>query len=180
MKKFVLYIAMSIDGYIATQDNDISWLSMVEREGEDYGYNDFIQSVDTVILGRKTYTKVLSIADTFPHKDKTTYVLSKTLQGDDANVTFYNGDIATLLQIIREKNTEGTIFCDGGADIVQQCLQTHLFDTIIISVIPLLLGGGVRLFSGEYPLQKMELFRSTTFPSGLVQLWYKKYQEVDN
>jgi dihydrofolate reductase len=178
MKKFVLYIAMSIDGYIAKHDDDISWLSIVEREGEDYGYHDFIQSVDTVILGRKTYAKVMSMTDEFPHKHKKTYILSRTPKANEGNIEYYNGDIAALLEKIRKENTmQGIVFCDGGADIVQQCLQTHLFDTIIISIIPILLGGGIHLFSSEYPLQRMELVRSATFPSGLVQVWYKKYEE---
>jgi dihydrofolate reductase len=59
-RKVILYIAESLDGYIAKEDNDISWLSIVERPNEDYGYKDFISTIDTVIMGRKTYEKVLS------------------------------------------------------------------------------------------------------------------------
>ena len=60
-RKVILYISMSLDGYIATADDDLSWLSIVEAEGEDYGYADFNATVDTYIVGRKTYEKVLSL-----------------------------------------------------------------------------------------------------------------------
>ena len=65
-RKLCLYIAMSLDGYIAKHDGDISFLSTVEQEGEDYGYSKFIESVDTVIIGRKTYDKILSMGNDLP------------------------------------------------------------------------------------------------------------------
>ncbi len=67
-RKIVLYIAMSLDGYIARDNGDIDWLSMVESHDEDYGYKDFLKSVDTVIMGRRTYDQVLTFWD-FPYKD---------------------------------------------------------------------------------------------------------------
>ncbi|WP_083248228.1 dihydrofolate reductase family protein [Desulfuribacillus stibiiarsenatis] len=66
-----MYIAQSLDGYIARVNNDISWLSIVERDNEDYGYDDFIKTVDTVFMGRKTYEKVLGFGVEFPHKGRT-------------------------------------------------------------------------------------------------------------
>src|SRR4051812_24677761 len=91
----ILYIAMSVDGYIAGENGDISWLSTVEIPGEDYGYGEFIKTVDTVIMGRKTYEKVLSFGIGFPHADKKCYVISRERKGVEENVTFYNGSLAT-------------------------------------------------------------------------------------
>ncbi len=172
-RQVVLYIAMSLDGYIAAENDDISFLSVVESPPEDYGYNDFIKTVDTVIMGRKTYDKVLSFGIDFPHRGRQCYVLSRSKTGADENVEYYNGDVETLLQKIRQ--TDGAnIFIDGGAELVFALQQRNLIDQFIISVIPIFVGGGISLFKAGRPSQNLKLKRSVTFPSGLVQLWYAK------
>ncbi len=80
-RKVILYIASSLDGFIAKENDDISFLSVVEKKGEDYGYHAFIETVDTVIMGRKTYDKVLSFGIDFPHHDKKCYELTRTKNG---------------------------------------------------------------------------------------------------
>jgi dihydrofolate reductase len=77
-RQVILYIAMSPDGCIARDDGDINWLSMVERQDEDYGYSDFIKTVDTVIMDRKTYKKVLTCDSQFPYHGRKCYVISTT------------------------------------------------------------------------------------------------------
>ncbi len=77
-RKVILYIAMSLDGYIAKQDDNIDFLSIVESPGEDYGYAEFLNNIDTIIWGRRTFDKVLSFGNGVPHKDKKVYVISKT------------------------------------------------------------------------------------------------------
>lgn len=81
-RKVILYIATSLDGYIAKPNDDLSFLSVVQRDGEDYGYVDFIKSVDTVILGRKTYDWVMTQVPEFPHADKNSYVITRTPRAD--------------------------------------------------------------------------------------------------
>ena len=76
-REVVLYIAQSLDSYIATESGGLEWLDMVATEGEDYGYNQFVATVDTVVIGRKTYDKVMSFGIEFPHKGPKTYVLSR-------------------------------------------------------------------------------------------------------
>jgi dihydrofolate reductase len=174
-RKVILYIAASLDGYIATDNDDISFLSIVQTPGEDYGYSDFIETVDTVILGRKTYEKALSFGEGFPHRDKKCYVISRTKRGTDKNVEFYNGDIGQLITTLR--NTSGkNIFVDGGAQTVFELMKRNLIDKYIISIIPHLLGGGITLFKPGRQEQKIKLMRSMTFPSGLVQLWYNRQE----
>jgi dihydrofolate reductase len=172
-RKVILYIAASLDGYIAKEDSDISFLSTVESPGEDYGYYDFIRTVDTVVIGRKTYDKVLSFGIPFPHRDKKCYVVSRTLTGKNEDAEFYNGDIPALISELKQKEG-GNIFIDGGAEIVFELMKNDLIDRYIISIIPYLLGGGVALFKPGRPEQKLTLKRSISFPSGLVQLWYEK------
>jgi dihydrofolate reductase len=169
----VLYIAMTLDGFIATENGDISFLSVVQRPGEDYGYGDFIKTVDTIIIGRKTYDKVLTFAGEFPYGERKCYVLSHHETGKNKNVEFYNGDIGRLITNIRG-TTGKNIFIDGGAEIVFEMMKQNLIDRFIVSIIPHLLGSGIALFKPGRPEQKLKLIRAVTFPSGLTQLWYER------
>ncbi len=172
-RKVILYIAMSLDGYIATNDGDLTWLDAVQVPGEDYGYNAFVSSVDTVIMGRKTYDKVLTFDIPFPHKGRMCYVLSNSKQGVEENVTFYNGDLKVLIADLKSK--EGAdIFVDGGANIVNELMKQGLIDKYIISVIPAFLGGGIRLFDDGRPGETLKLLHTAFYPSGLVQMWYDR------
>ena len=175
-RKVVLYIAQSLDGYIARENDDISWLSIVEREGEDYGYEDFVQNVDTVFMGRKAYEKVLSFGIEFPHKGRTCYVFSKSLKGSDENVRFFSGDIEELIAKIKMEEG-GDIFIDGGAEAVREFRDHDLIDEYIISIIPILLGKGKRLFKETDTQNNLKLIESKAFESGLVQL---KYERIKN
>lgn len=170
-RNVILYIAMSLDGYIAKPDGDISFLSAVEKEGEDYGYSAFTETIDTVILGRKTYDKVLSMGFTAPYGKRDVYVLTHNPQPATDHITFYSGSLPEL--VFGLKNQDGKhIYCDGGAETVHQFLQNDLFDELIISIIPSLLGDGIRLFGQNFPEQKLQLVRSAPFEKGLVQLHY--------
>ncbi len=170
-RKVVLYIAMSADGYIAKKDGGLEWLSGVEKPGEDYGYSDFINTVDTVIMGRKTYDKVMTFGIDFPHKDRKCYVWSQSRDGSDENVTYYSGALAELIGRLKDENGKD-IFIDGGATLVQQLMKDNLIDRYIISLIPVFLGGGIPLFGESGIEKKLALQQVTDFSTGLVQLRY--------
>ena len=172
-RKLVLYISMSLDGYIATKDNELDFLSMVEQEGEDYGYNDFIESVDAVIIGRKTYEKVIAMGYKYPHTDKEVYILTRTVKPSIGTFRFYNGDLRKLVGDLKSQVGKN-IYCDGGAEIAHQLIKEDLVDEYVISVIPILLGEGIRLFKDGRPNQKLELLSSKQFDKGLTQLHYKR------
>jgi dihydrofolate reductase len=172
-RQVILYIAMSLDGYIANNDGDISFLTAVQIPGEDYGYEDFLKTVDTVIIGRKTYDKVLTFGDDFPHRGRKCYVLSRHKTGSDKNIMFYNGEIGQLISTIRG-NEGKDIFIDGGAEIVYELMKQNLIDKYIISIIPHLLGSGIPLFKSGSSERSLKLIMVTKYPSGLVQLWYEK------
>ncbi|MDD3079667.1 MAG: dihydrofolate reductase family protein [Paludibacter sp.] len=167
----VLYIAMSLDGFIADKNGEIDFLHKVEVENEDYGYSRFLQSVGSVIMGRKTYDKVMSFGIEFPHKDKDCFIVTRQRIEGKKHLTFYNGNLKSLIENIKSEIL-GNIFIDGGAEIVNILLQGKLIDEMIISVIPILLGGGVRLFGDDFPLQQLQLVDSYKFDSGLVQMHY--------
>lgn len=170
-RKLVLYIACSVDGYIAGPDGDMSFLNAVQTEGEDYGYAEFIASVDTVIIGRKTYDWVMTQVEDFPHANKETYILSRSRTGSAGKLHYYNGGLKELVEDL--KRSEGkTIFADGGAEVVTALLQQQLVDEMIVSVIPVLLGDGVKLFQAGIPNSILKLESSRQYDSGLLQLKY--------
>ena len=170
-RKLCLFIAMSLDGYIAKPDGDISFLDEMNQEGEDYGYKAYIESVDTILLGRKTYDKILSMGVDSPYGDREVYVLTRTAHENSGKITFYSGDLKQLVTTLKSKSGKN-IYCDGGAEIVQQLLNLDLIDEITISIIPVLLGKGIRLFDKTYPQQKLKLIESKSFLKGLTQLHY--------
>lgn len=172
-RPLILYIAMSLDGYIAKPNDDLSFLSIVEQEGEDYGYANFVKTVDAVIVGRKTYDKVISMGFDFPHADKDTYIITRTARPNIGSVKFYTGALKSLVDKLKTENGKN-IFCDGGAEIVNELLKLNLIDEIIISVIPILVGNGTKLFKDGRPEQKLELVSVKSFDKGLTQLHYKR------
>lgn len=172
-RKVILYIASSLDGYIAKPNDDLGFLSIVQKEGEDYGYTDFINSVDTVILGRKTYDWVMTQVSEFPHIDKDTYVITRSQKPSIGSIHFYTESIETLILKLKSKLGKN-IFIDGGAEIVNELLKLKLIDEFIISIIPIIVGAGVRLFKEGIPEQELILISSKSFETGLTQLHYKR------
>ncbi len=171
-RKVQLYIAASLDGYIAGPGGDMSFLDLVAAEGEDYGYSEFISDVDTVIMGRKTYEWVMTQVEEFPHADKKAYIITRTSRPSVGKTEFYSGNLSYLVTHL--KSTDGrNIFVDGGAEIAGQLLAAGLIDEIFISIIPVLLCGGTRLFNDGIPHTELEYIGSRHFDTGLVQIRYK-------
>lgn len=173
-RQVFLFIAMSLDGYIAKPNDDLSFLSIVEKEGEDYGYSKFTESIDTIIIGRKTYDYVLKeIGSThYDNGQRDVYVITRTERPSVGRTTFYSGNLTDLLQRLKSENGKN-IYCDGGAEIINELLQHDLIDEITISVIPILVGSGTRLFKDGRPEQKLKLINVKSFDTGLTQLHYK-------
>jgi len=174
-RKVVLYISMSLDGYIATKDDDLSWLSIVEKEGLDYGYGEMMERADTYLVGRKTYDIVLKLTGgDFPQsKLLNCIVLTREYRAPENGVNFYNGDVEELIKDLKSKEGKD-IYCDGGSQMVKLLMEKELIDEFIISIIPISLGDGIRLFQGGTPRQDLELIKSESFETGLVQVHYKR------
>lgn len=171
-RKLTVYIAMSLDGFIAKPGDDLSFLTRVEKEGEDYGYSSFYARIDTVIMGRKTYDWVYSMTGEMPHPDKKLFVCTRQADLQKEDTPYFSGDICSLIQNLK-KEAGKDIYCDGGAEIVQYLRKNRLIDEWIISVIPVFLGSGVRLFDAENVEDDLELLSATSFEKGLVQLHYR-------
>ncbi len=177
MRKLSLFIATSLDGYIAKPNDDLSFLKLVEKKGEDYGYKEFTETIDTLIIGRRTYDYVVKEigAAHYDNGERNVYVITKTERPNLGKTTFYNGDLTELVQQLKSENGKN-IYCDGGAEVINELLKHDLIDEFIISVIPVLLGNGTRLFKDGRPEQIIEFVKAKTFETGLIQLIYKRKQ----
>ncbi|RYG06169.1 MAG: dihydrofolate reductase [Chitinophagaceae bacterium] len=175
MRKICLFIAMSLDGYIAKPGNDLDFLKLVEKAGEDYGYGEFTDTIDTLIIGRKTYDYVLQNVG-LSHYDngkRDVYVITRTGRPQTGRTTFYTGDLTELVKRLKSENGKN-IYCDGGAEVINELLTHDLIDEFIISIVPVLLGNGTRLFNDGRPEQLLEFLQVKTFEKGLTQLQYKR------
>jgi dihydrofolate reductase len=176
MARIVLYIATSLDGFIARPDGNIDWLSVVERAGEDYGYSAFYESVDAVVMGSKTYELCLGFS-VWPYPGKKAFVFTgRQLKSDRDDVVFVSPDVRSAQT---EFETQGlkNIWLVGGGALTGSFLQQGLIDEFIISVIPIILGDGIPLFPAPGPGAQLELVESTRYPSGLVQVHYRRTQD---
>lgn len=169
MKKVVLFIATSIDGYIAGKDGNTDWLY---TDG-DYGYPAFYYSIDTTIMGYNTFDFIRQFPE-FPYSEKKNYVFSRKERPADNNpVEFVLGDVISFVKKL--KTQEGkNIWLVGGGQINSLLLNANLIDQMIISVHPIALGKGIKLFHEE-SLNKLHfrLINHQVFDRGLVQLTYE-------
>jgi dihydrofolate reductase len=175
MRKLSLFIAASLDGYIAKPNDDLSFLKLVEKEGEDYGYTAFTANIDTIILGRKTYDYVLKEIGSSHYDNglRDVYVITRTQRPGVGRTVFYSGNLADLVQQLKSEDGKN-IYCDGGAEIINELMKHDLIDEYIISVIPILLGNGTKLFKDNRPEQELEFVNAKSFETGLMQLHYKR------
>ncbi|WP_297337055.1 dihydrofolate reductase family protein [Algoriphagus sp.] len=175
MRKISLFIATSLDGYIAKPNDDLSFLKLVEKEGEDYGYAEFTATIDTLIIGRRTYDYVLKEIGSshYDNGKRDVYVITRTKRPQIGRTIFYTGDITELVRRLKSEKGKN-IYCDGGAEVINELLKRDLLDELIISVVPVLLGNGTRLFKDGRPEQILEFIKVKTFATGLAQFHYKR------
>ena len=170
-----VFIATSLDGYIAREDGDINWLLERDDPAEDHGYDSFIADKDMIVMGRGSYEKV-SAFETWPY-DRPVLVLSKQLAGTPVpdvlrgKVQFSGSTPRQALEMLGKQNVR-RIYVDGG-QLVQSFLRDGLIADMVITTVPVLLGSGRPLF-GSLPQDiDLKLVSSRTFPSGLVQTAYR-------
>lgn len=172
-----VFIAASLDGFIARRDGDLDWLMKQATEGEDHGYDEFMASVDGLIMGRGSYEKVLTFGE-WPYA-KPVVVLSRSLSPRDLREDLA-GKVrivdAAPKEIMRTLSEEGwrRAYIDGG-QIIQAFLRDGLIADMILTRVPILLGGGIPLFG---PLDNDIALRhvgTKAYGSGLV---HSKYEVV--
>lgn len=166
-----VYIGVSIDGYIADRNGGLEWLEQVPNpDNNSMGYEEFMSGIDALVMGKNTFETVLGFGGDWPYT-KPVFVLSTTLQSVpvelENRVFIVNG---TLKSVINEVHNKGyhNLYIDGGRTI-QSFLKEDLIDEIITSTIPVLLGGGSRLFGDLTKHLEFELASSTVLLNQIVQ-----------
>lgn len=175
--KCILYIAMSMDGFIAGENDNLDFLNPYQMDGEDYGYKNFTDSVSHVLVGRKTFEVVQGMG--FPyHPDKIVYVITNsTIHSKNKNIIFYNGDLASLINEI-QSSSKMNIYCDGGAVLAKFLIANELIDEIILSIIPIALKSGTELFkNGETPV-RFKQHKQINYPNGVIQKHYRDIGKI--
>lgn len=173
--KTTVYIATSLDGFIARPDGDIDWLTSIDNPTrDDYGYSEFYSSVDAIVTGRGTFEKVLSFPS-WPY-DKKVFVLSTTLKELPRQVR----DKAALVSmnpkaLLKHLSALGykSLYVDGGK-VIQSFLREDCIDELIITTIPILIGKGIPLFGEDDRDLAFTHLKTTTYPNGLVKNHYRR------
>ena len=176
----IYYLAMSLDGYIATPDGGIEWLRPypVEQAGEDYGYGAFYSSIDALVLGSKTYEQCLTF-DPWPYAGKSCWVCSQQRLGATPP-----GVTVTRLgprELVRELQRRGhrRVWLVGGGRLAAWFRGEGLVREYIVAIIPTLLGAGIPFLASCGPKEDLTLVDSKTYPNGVVQLRYQPERVVD-
>ncbi|MFD2512934.1 dihydrofolate reductase family protein [Pontibacter locisalis] len=171
MKKVTLYIAASLDGFIARPNGDTSWLhdKSFTLPGEDFGYSTFLQGVDTTLMGNSTYKAILGFDIPFPYPDKKNYVFSRSYHEDTEHVQFVQEQAVEFVQQLKQQTGKG-IWLIGGGQINTLLLNEGLVDEIILTYVPVILGSGITLFAHGVQEKKLRVVNSLNFSNGFVQL----------
>ena len=162
------FLGASLDGFIAEADGGLGFLKPFEQE--EHGYADFYASVDTLLMGRKTYETVLGF-DAWPFGDRRVAVLSHGARTACFNERFLSGTPEEILAVLAADGARH-VYADGG-EVVTQFLAAGCLDSLTISIVPVLLGSGVRLFASSPGLHRLTLEGVRTLSSGLVQVRYR-------
>jgi dihydrofolate reductase len=170
MRKVKLFIASSLDCYIAREDGGTDWL----YTDADYGYAKFYDSIDTIIVGRKSYDQSLTF-DIYPYKGKKVYVFSRKKErknNNEQDVEYIDTNIQDFVTSLTQSIGKD-IWLLGGGEIVSVLLNAGLVDEIILSIHPIILGTGIPLLRNIQKEVNLKLENSLSFESGLTQLSYK-------
>ncbi|MBI9053708.1 MAG: dihydrofolate reductase [Bacteroidales bacterium] len=173
MRKLKLYIAQSIDGFIATEKGSVEWLNDNENEEIDenaYGYLDFYSSIDTTLMGYNTYKEIVNFGIPFPYPDKKNYVFSKNHEKKEDNpVEFIKSNIVEFVSNLKQLD-EKDIWLIGGGEINKILLNKNLIDEIIITIKSVVLGKGIPLFANGTDFKKFKITKVEKFDDSFAQI----------
>ncbi len=175
MRKIQIYVAMSLDGYLADVSGGVDFLKGDGSDENNLGsYTTFYENIDTVILGNKTYTQIVEelSPENWVYEGKKSYILNHSRDESIADERFITTEnLASLLQRLKAEEGKNIWIC-GGASIINQVIQLSLADECIISIIPTILGKGIKLFDTFNTETKLKL-KSTEAYNGIVDLKYE-------
>lgn len=172
MAKTIFYGVMSLDGFLAGPNDDMSWAEKYLSSDQDYGWMELVQSCGAVLMGRKTFEFEIKNA---PDLDRMlpTYVLtSQPLRFDgmgNDNLHFVSGDLGDVIAEIKSQHP-GNVFFGGGAKLLNSMLEAGLLDELRLFIAPDILGDGIRLFGGSIAPKQFEVLSTVQYPTGLVEI----------
>lgn len=171
--KVSVYIAASLDGFIARKDGGLDWLPASEEGGEDFGYAKFMSAIDHIVMGRNTFEKALTFGK-WPYDKKVIALTSRDLTLPPQLTGKVEALHLSPRELVHEMGIRGAkeIYLDGGVTI-QRFLREGLVDEMTITIIPILIGEGLPLFGALKKDIKLELIQSKSFKNGFAQNKYK-------
>jgi len=176
--RFRVYIAMSLDGYIATADGGVEWLEPFGDE--DYGYASFIEEIGSVVMGRVTFEQVRDFGD-WPYDGMSVRVLtSGALDDPPPGVVAWSGSLADLERQLDAEGEGADCWVVGGGQTIRGFDGLNLIDEYELFIMPVVLGDGVPLFPKPYPPREIELRSVTAWDNGVVRLRFGSYADVDS
>ena len=177
MPKITYYVAASLDGYIADAAGGVDWLP--QDDSDDYGYAEFYDGVDALVMGRRTYDQVLGFGE-WPYAGKSCYVFTANPPDDNPHgVEFVHTEPADFAQLVAS-HYDGTVWLVGGGNLADQFRRDGLIDEYLVFVIPIILGRGIPLFGGDATLTALELCETQTCAGGVVMLRYRPCTPLDS
>jgi dihydrofolate reductase len=169
--KTTYYVASSLDGYIAKEDGDVSWLEELNISMEDAGYDEFYSTVDALVMGRKTYEMIVSFGK-WPYGDKPVWVCSSNSITPIEGSNLQAGNTPEEVYKAANEMNIKHLWLVGGGSLASSFLVNNLLTNISLSLMPIILGGGIKLF-GDVPAPiKINKESEKTHKSGMVQLEY--------
>ncbi len=179
MPEVILYIATSVDGYIARRDGAVDWLDPAADPAggpvEDYGYGEFIAGVGAVLMGRVTYAQIRASGGDYPYPNAAGYVFSRTRAGEqDDHVRFVDGSDPAGLVARLKREQDKNLWLVGGGQLVREFLRLDLIDRIELFILPVILGDGIPLFPPATPQRNLTLESCQRYATGLAQLTYRR------
>jgi len=172
MRKLRLYIAQSLDGFIATKTGSVDWLSDPENPDIDlnaYGYLDFCNTIDTTIMGYNTYREILNFGIPFPYPDKKNYIFSRNHTKNDQNPVEFIAENPVNFTANLKKQAGKDIWLIGGGEINKLLLNAGLIDEIILSIKPIFLGEGIKLFADTIQSTLFKINTVNIFDKSIIQ-----------
>jgi len=171
------YVATSLDGFVAREDGRVDWLDPYQVALETpYDYAAYYQTVEAVVMGRKTYDVLKSLSVDYPYAGKPAYLFTrqKDYKTEQEEISVINkGELTAELEKIKKKHP-GRVWLVGGADLAAQLLQNELVDEIALTLVPTTLGRGVQWLGKHVLDQRWELAESYLAPESIVQLIYRR------
>lgn len=176
MKEIHLFIATSLDGFIARENGSLDWLVNIPNPSQtDYGYNEMIENTDVIVMGRKTYDEILDFGIEWPYGNCKTFVVTRKQDfvPSTPNTFVMNKIDAGTIQFLKSQSSKN-IWLAGGGSLVTQFLDHGAIDEMTISIVPIILGKGIRLFADEPSEIQFETVKTELFDTGIVNLVYRK------